>query len=486
MLAGAAILAALSFACGSGLAWVLWVGRGRTAAEAALRDAEARARGAASAAEELRLQLRAATDRAEALQADIRGLEAARAAAEVQVVGLERSLAEQRELLGAAKEELATTFHAAAAEALRRNNEGFLQLASEKLAAARQEGASALAAREQSIAALVTPMQQSLEKVDAHIQELERARGEAYVRLMDQVRSLAEGHEKLRCETGNLVSALRAPAVRGRWGEIQLRRVVELVGMVEHCDFVEQATTTTEDGRLRPDMVIRLPSGRRVVVDAKAPLAAYLAAWEATSDEQRAGLLRQHAAQVKAHVLKLGAKGYWAQFTPSPDLVVMFLPGEAFYGAALEHNPALIEEAYASRVLLATPTTLIGLLQAIHHGWAQERLAVNAEEISRCGRELHERIATLTDHFSSMGGALGRAVEAFNRTVASFETRVLPGARRLEDLGARGKKELPELDPIDRRPRPLAGTDRGSGGGLGLPTGTADIVSIAKIQTFGT
>jgi DNA recombination protein RmuC len=295
-----------------------------------------------------------------------------------------------------------------------------------------------------------------MEKMDGELRALERARGDAYVRLTEQVRLLADGQKYLHAETASLVSALRAPAVRGRWGEIQLRRVVEMVGMVEHCDFVEQATAVTPDGRLRPDLVVRLPAGVSVVVDAKAPLVAYLEAQGAASEEQRAALLRQHAAQVRAHVQKLGSKSYWEQFSPSPELVVLFLPGEAFYSAALQEAPDLIEEAYASRVLVATPTTLIGVLQAIHYGWRQERVAANAEELARCGRELHERLATLAEHFVGLGGAIGRTVEVFNKVAGSFEARVLPGARRLEELGAHGKKDLPDIEPVDRRPRVLA------------------------------
>jgi DNA recombination protein RmuC len=296
-------------------------------------------------------------------------------------------------------------------------------------------------------------MRTTLEKFDQQVHALERARGDAYTRLTEQVRALADGQRHLQAGTDSLVGALRAPAVRGRWGEIQLRRVMEIAGMMEHCDFVEQASLQTLDGRLRPDVIVRLPGKKCVVVDAKAPLGAYLNAREATGDEQRRELLRQHAGQVKSHVLKLGAKNYWDHLEASPELVIMFLPGDAFYSAALEQMPELLEEALAHRVLLATPTTLIGVLQAIHVGWRHEQLADNAAHISRCGRELHERLATFGEHMARMGAALERSVEAFNGATASFETRVLPGARRLEELGAAGKKELPEPGPIDKHPR---------------------------------
>jgi DNA recombination protein RmuC len=243
--------------------------------------------------------------------------------------------------------------------------------------------------------------------------------------------------------------------VRGQWGEVQLRRVLEMAGMIEHCDFVEQATVTTADGRIRPDVVVKLPGGKSVVVDAKAPLLAFLAARDAKSEAERAELMRQHAQQVRAHVIKLAAKNYWEQFAASPEMVLMFLPGDAFYAAALEQMPELFEEAIAQRVLIATPMTLMGVLRAVHVGWKQERLAESAEEISRCGRDLHERLATFGEHISKVGVALGRTVEAFNGAVGSYENRVLPGARKLEDLGAGGKKTLEDTQPVDARPRPL-------------------------------
>jgi DNA recombination protein RmuC len=444
---------ALGAALGGGVAFLLGAARARGRVEPALREAEARARAAGATADELRRELDEGRRRAGEQEAELRRLEGERAAAAARLGEVSRSLAAERQSLDAVKAELGTTFQALAAESLRQSNEGFLQLAAEKLGASRREGTAELAAREQAIASLVGPMRETLAKVDGHIGALERARGEAYVLLTEQVRALADGQRQLQSETGNLVRSLRSPAVRGRWGEIQLRRVVEIAGMMDHCDFVEQASLHTADGRLRPDMVVRLPGGRTVVVDAKAPLGAYLEAMDADGDEQRRAHLKHHAAQVRSHAYKLGAKSYWSELPTSPEFVVMFLPGDSFYSAALAEMPSLLEDAFAVRVLVATPTTLIGVLQAVHHGWRQERLAQNAEEISRSGRELHERIATLGEHLGRLGGALGRTVEAFNQTAASFEARVLPGARRLEDLGARGKKELPDAEQVDTRPR---------------------------------
>jgi DNA recombination protein RmuC len=367
-----------------------------------------------------------------------------------------RRAAEQRGLLDQAETKLGDTFQALAAQALQNSNQGFLTLATERLGTLRQQAASDLEARQLAIEGIVKPVKESIDRVDQQIKAIERERGQAYGTLTEQVRSLAATQDKLKVETGNLVNALRAPAVRGRWGEIQLRRVVELAGMLEHCDFDQQATVTTEDGRVRPDLVVRLPNGRNLVVDAKAPLAAYLEAMEAPTPELRAACLQRHAAQVKSHVHKLGAKSYWEQFQVTPEYVVLFLPGEMFYSAALEQMPALIEEGVGQRVLIATPTTLIALLQAVHYGWRQERVAENAQEISRCGRQLHERVATLVEHFVSLGGALGQSVKHFNTAMASFEGRVLVSARRLEELDAKGKKEIPPRPQIDARPRAIA------------------------------
>jgi DNA recombination protein RmuC len=438
------------------IAWLSAGARERAVAEPALREAEGRFRAAVATADELRRELAAWQTRSDQADGAMRLMESENAAVTARAGELERGLTEQRRLLEQSERQMKVTFESLAAEVLRKNNEGFLQLATEKLASTQQAGIAELAARELAIATLVDPMRQTLDKFDVQVHALERARGDAYVRLTEQVRALAEGQKQLQAGTDSLVGALRAPAVRGRWGEIQLRRVMEIAGMLEHCDFAEQTTLNTSDGRLRPDVIVRLPGKKCIVIDAKAPLTAYLNAREATTEERRRDCLRQHAAQVKSHVQKLGAKSYWSELEASPEIVVMFLPGDAFYSAALEHMPELLEDAMAHRVLLATPTTLIGVLQAIHVGWKQERLAENAAEISRSGRDLHERFATFSEHLAKIGGALERSVEAFNGATSSFETRVLPSVRRLEELGAGGKKELPDIHPVDKRPRSIA------------------------------
>jgi DNA recombination protein RmuC len=391
-----------------------------------------------------------------AMEAPLREAESRRAAEAARADGLARQLQEERALMDGAKSQMADTFAALAHDTLRESREDFLALASERLGAVREQTAieaeAQQAAQQQAIEGVVAPMRVSLEKVDEQIRAMELARGTAYGELRQQLKAVGETQVKLHDATGSLVSALKAPAVRGRWGEMQLRRVVELAGMLAHCDFEEQTTLAGDDGRLRPDMIISLPGGRRIVVDAKAPLGAYLEAREAPDDETRAAKYRQHAAQVRAHVMKLGAKNYWDALDAAPDMVVMFLPGEPLYSVALEQMPELIEEGVAQKVLIATPTTLLALLRTASFGWREERLAENAERIADEGRKLHERIATVLEHFSQLGRALGASVKHFKAAMVSFDRNLVSSARRLAELDAKGKKELPDRSQIDARP----------------------------------
>jgi DNA recombination protein RmuC len=346
---------------------------------------------------------------------------------------------EKLALLEKTERELTERFDALAAAALRNNNESFLELAAAKLGQ-----------KEQAVEHLVAPLKESLQKVDGKLQELEVARKGAYSSLAEQVRQLGETQKELRSETGNLVSALRdRPNVRGRWGEIQLRRVVEMAGMLEHCDFETQHHVATDDGRIRPDLVVKMPGGGSVVVDAKVAGQAYIESLECKDDESRTLKLRDHARQVRDHVTKLGAKNYWSQFDPSPDFVVLFLPGETFFSAALEQDPALIEDSVNNRVLIATPTTLIALLRTVAYGWRQETIAESAKEVSELGRELYKRMATLTEHYAKVGKGLQSAVRAYNDSVGSFERSVLPGARKLKDHGITSTSDLAELREIE-------------------------------------
>jgi len=354
------------------------------------------------------------------------------------------------------KHETEAAFTALSAEALARNNQAFLDLARGALAQTQEAARGDLELRRQAVADLVTPVRASLEKVDSRIQELERARAGAYAGLQEQVRNLIETQSQLRAETGKLVTALRTPGTRGRWGEIQLRQVVEMAGMLEYCDFVSQTTVGPEDARLRPDLVVRLPAGKTIVVDVKTPLDGYLAALEAPDEATRKARLADHARQVRSHLTSLGRKSYWEQFDHAPEFAVLFLPGECFFSAALESDPSLIEFGVAQNIILATPTTLIALLRAVAYGWRQEKLAQNAAEISALGKELYKRLSDMSDHWSRVGKSLDRAVEAYNSAVGSLESRVLVSARRFAELKTTPLGvEIAELEPVERSAREI-------------------------------
>jgi DNA recombination protein RmuC len=356
--------------------------------------------------------------------------------------------------LKAFREQVEGTFKGLSAEALQRNNQQFLELAGQTFARLQTAAKGDLEKRQEAIGALVEPLKKSLDTMEGQLRAVEKARTGAYSGLQEQIRQLLESEGKLQRETGNLVMALKAPSVRGRWGEIQLERTVEFAGMTEHVDFIQQASTDSDQGRQRPDLVVHLPGGKRLVVDAKAPLDAYLKALDCDGVEERRTELQRHARQIRDHVKGLSSKQYWKQFEPTPEFVILFLPGEVFFSAALEMDPQLIEYGAEANVLLATPTTLIALLKAAFYGWRQEAIAEEAKEISQLGRDLYERLATQTAHFEDVGKHLGRAVEAYNKSLRSLETRVLVTARKFESLAPESRKHIPDrLEPLEELPR---------------------------------
>ncbi|MHB8919969.1 MAG: DNA recombination protein RmuC [Halothiobacillus sp.] len=369
-----------------------------------------------------------------------------------------RASSEKLALLDQAKTQLQQAFQALSADALRANNESFLKLAQENLSRFQTGAAQDLTQRQEAIVQLTQPIRERLDQFDVKLNTLEQVRTGAYSAMTQQINDLLQIHlPQLHRETADLVRALRQPQTRGRWGEVQLKRVVELAGMLEHCDFDEQVSQTDSGNRLRPDMIVHLPGGRRVIVDAKAPLNAYLHAMEATTDEARALALQDHARQVRTHITQLSKKEYFDQFDPTPEFVVLFVPGEVFFSAALMQDPTLIEYGAEKRVIPASPTTLIALLKAVAYGWRQEALAKNAQEMAELGRDLYERIGTLATHWQKVGRHLDQAVGAFNQSVGTLEGRVLPTARKFQALGAvrSDRDDLPNLAPLTTETRPL-------------------------------
>ncbi|WP_316356765.1 DNA recombination protein RmuC [Candidatus Neptunichlamydia sp. REUL1] len=365
---------------------------------------------------------------------------------------------ETSEDIEAAQEKLSLAFKALSSEALEKSNSSFLQLAKETLGKFQEKAKGDLEKRQESIEHVLRPVQESLGRLDKGMQAIEKERQGEQESLKAQLRMMTESEKELRKETATLVKALRAPIVRGRWGEMQLKRVVELAGMVNHCDFYEQETR--ESGLVRPDVIVKLPGDKQVIVDAKTPCEAYLEAIQAEDQGVKEDKFRHHARQVRQHVMALGKKAYWQSFQPTPEFVILFIPSDSFFSSALEYDPSLIEVGVEQGVVIATPTTLIGLLRAIAYGWKQEKLSLHAQEVSTLGHELYKRITDMSEHWSKVGRTLASSVDAYNKAVGSLESRVLVSARKFQEMGAAARSvELETLEGIDRVPREIQASD---------------------------
>jgi DNA recombination protein RmuC len=378
------------------------------------------------------------------------------AIAEASLKSASEVTSEREQALEMAMQRLRSGFDSVAGQALRGNNELFLQLARQTLGQQQETALRQLTEREKAVETMLAPVREALQKTHEQIARIEKERAESFGALRSSLESVALGQVTLQRETRNLVTALRRPEVRGQWGEMTLRRLAELAGMVERCDFFEQVHVQGEEGSLRPDMIVHMPDGRQIVVDVKTPLDAYLTAAEATTDDDRALALRRHAVAVQERVRQLSQKAYWAQFEQSPEFVVLFIPGDQFLSAAVAELPNLLEDAIRQHVIIATPTSFIALLKAVAYGWRQNALADNAQRIQELGEDMYKRLATFTTHLSKVGRTLGQSVEAYNSAVGSLERQVLPGARKFTELGLRPAREIEELTPIDKLARSVA------------------------------
>lgn len=408
-----------------------------------ITELEGRAKSAETLISELRQQIYQRENEINQIRSDLDKERQQRIEIATRLEDAQRSLEEQKTLIDVMKTELTDTFKAHASAALKSSNEDFLRLASEHLGKILAETKGKLGEHKESLDGTIKPLQEMLKRYEEQIHQIEKHRHETFGSLIQQIRSLSSMQEQLQKETGNLVTVLRRPKVSGLWGEIGLKRVVELAGMTAYCDFYEQESIATETGRLRPDMIVRLPNGREIVVDAKAPVDAYLSAVSASSEEERKKAMSNYISQIRNHMTNLGSKTYWEQFEQSPEIVVMYLPGESFFSAALEHDHKLIEDGSSKKVILSTPTTFIALLKAIAYGWQQDQVARSAKQINNLGKDLYERFSIVLEHFTDIGTAIKKAVEAYNKGVNSMESRLIPSIRKFKELGVSSSKEIP-------------------------------------------
>jgi len=450
------VLLAAGLVLGGLVGWLWASARAASRVAAVQLEAEGKIKAAESSTSELRTQVGSLQQAMGQLQEKLRAESELKASAEARLTEAQANLDEQKKMLDAARQKLADTFQALAADALNSNNQAFIALARSTFETIQAQAKGDLETRQKAVEGLVNPLREALERYEKQILEMEKTRQSAYGALDEQLRTLAAANQQLQEETSSLVTALRAPQVRGRWGEMTLRRVAELAGMSEHCDFTEQPTLAGESGRQRPDMIVKLPGGRHIPVDAKVPLQAFLDASSSATEADRQKHLARHGQLVRAHMNQLAARSYWDQFDQTPQLVVLFLPGESFFSAALEQDRTLIEDGMEKRVILATPTTLIALLRAVAYGWRQEQVARNAQAISELGKQLYDRMRIFLAHFEGVGAALRHSIENYNKAVGSLESRVLPSARRFKELGAVTGDEIADLAPVDETPRALA------------------------------
>jgi DNA recombination protein RmuC len=451
---GIGILIAIAcLAAGFAIAWA-WASSLAAAARVGL---ERRAAGLEGTAQELKNQNGALQQDLRVSQKRIEEEQKLRATAEKDAESQRANLLEQRRLLDDAQVKLREAFQSLAGEALKSSSDQFIELAKSKFDSLQKEAAGDLEHRKLAIQSMVDPLETALKDLRSEVSRVESARQEAYGSLRSEVQLLATTNKELREETGSLVNSLKQPQVKGKWGELTLRRAVELAGMSPHCDFEEQQSVDTEQGRLRPDLIVHLPGGTQIVVDAKVPLHAALKVMSPRSDVEYREAMIQHAALVRNHINALSGKEYWKQFEPTPEFVVLFVPGESFFSAALEQDRTLIEDAIDKRVVLASPTTLIALLRAIAYGWKQQLVAENAERIKDLGKELYDRVVKFAEHLSEIAKGLERASKAYNNAVASFDSRLIPSARKFREMGV-GSADVPQIDPIETFPRPLLST----------------------------
>ncbi len=415
-----------------------------------IAELEGRARGAEAVVGELRQHVHNKDSEIDQLRSDLNDERQLKIESVTNLGASRKQLEEQKELIEVMKSEMTDTFNALSSAALKSSSEDFIRLASEHLGKIVSDTKGKLGEHQAAMDGTIRPLQEMLKQYDEQLRAIEKSRHESFGSLSQQIRALSTMHEQLQKETSNLVTALRKPQVSGSWGQLSLRRSAELAGMTAYCDFFEQESVATSSGRLRPDMIVRLPNKREIVIDAKAPVDAYLNITSSGTDDERKKAITNYVTQVRNHMNALGSKSYWDQFTHSPELVVMFLPGESFFSAALEYDPKLIEDGSMKKVILATPTTFIALLKAIAYGWQHEQMTKNAEEISKLGKELYERFAIVIDHFSKTGTSLQRAVVSYNEGANSLSSRLIPTIKKFKELGISSQKDILSLSEVDQ------------------------------------